>query len=87
MPPHSVINTHWPYNIYKICNMLQSLQSVLTMMLLPGTAGGTVRRKAVRVAIATSSGLYLMLQLCPGVTMFGLSNVPSKYTRCSDMAL
>lgn len=53
----------------------------------PGTAGGTVRRKAVTVAIATSSGLYLVGQLCPGVTMLGLSSVPSKYTWWSDMAL
>lgn len=54
---------------------------------LPGTAGGTVRRKAVTVAMATSSGLYLMGQLCPAVTMLGLRSVPSRYTWWSDMAL
>lgn len=54
---------------------------------LPVTAGGTVRRKAVRVAMATSSGLYLMEQLCPAVTMLGLRRVPSRYTWWSDMAL
>lgn len=54
---------------------------------LPATAGGTVRRMAVTVAIATSSGLYLVGQLCPAVTMFGLRRVPSKYTWWSDMAL
>lgn len=47
---------------------------------LPGTAGGTVRRMAVRVAIATSSRLYLVGQLCPAVTMLGLRRVPSRYT-------
>lgn len=46
-----------------------------------------MRRRAVRVAIATSSGLYLVEQLCPGVTMLGLSRVPSRYTWWSDMAL
>lgn len=51
------------------------------------TAGGTVRRKAVTVAIATSSGLYLVEQLCPAVTMLGLRRVPSRYTWWSDMAL
>lgn len=51
------------------------------------TAGGTVRRMAVRLAMATSSGLYLVEQLCPGVTMLGLRRVPSRYTWWSDMAL
>lgn len=54
---------------------------------LPVTAGGTVRRKAVTVAMATSSGLYLVGQLCPAVTMLGLRSVPSRYTWWSDMAL
>ena len=54
---------------------------------LPVTAGGTVRRRAVMVAIATSSGLYLVEQLCPPVTMLGLRRVPSRYTWWSDMAL
>jgi len=53
----------------------------------PVTAGGTVRRKVVTVAIATSSGLYLVRQLCPAVTMLGLRRVPSRYTWWSDMAL
>lgn len=47
---------------------------------VPGTAGGTVRRRAVTVAMAISSGLYLMGQAWPGVTMLGLSRVPSRYT-------
>lgn len=51
------------------------------------TARGTVRRKAVTVAMATSSGLYLVGQLCPAVTMLGLRSVPSRYTWWSDMAL
>jgi len=47
---------------------------------IPGTAAGTVRLRAVTVAMATSSALYLVGQLCPGVTMLGLSSVPSRYT-------
>ena len=46
-----------------------------------------MRRRAVTVAMATSSGLYLVEQACPGVTMLGLSRVPSRYTWWSDMAL
>lgn len=46
--------------------------------LVPGTAGGTVRRRAVTVAMAISSGLYLVGQECPGVTMLGFSRVPSR---------
>lgn len=46
-----------------------------------------MRHKAVMVAIATSSGLYLVGQLCPAVTMLGLRIVPSRYTWWSDMAL
>lgn len=46
----------------------------------PVTAAGTVRRKAVTVAKATCCGVARVLQLCPGVTMFGFSKVPSKYT-------
>lgn len=47
-------------------------------VLVPGTAGGTVRRRAVTVAMAISSGLYLVGQECPGVTMLGFSRVPSR---------
>lgn len=44
----------------------------------PGTAGGTVRRRAVTVAIAISWLLYLWEQECPAVTILGLSSVPSR---------
>lgn len=55
--------------------------------ILPGTAGGTVRRRAVTVAMAISSLLYLVGQECPAVTMLGFSSVPSRYTWWSDRAL
>jgi len=61
---------------------------------MPGTATGTVLCNAVTVARATSSGVYFFLQskpkyillyfksinffFIPAVTIFGLSNVPSK---------
>lgn len=51
------------------------------------TAGGTVRRRAVTVAMAISSLLYLVGQECPAVTMLGFSRVPSRYTWWSDRAL
>lgn len=44
----------------------------------PGTDGGTVRRRAVTVAMAISWGLYFLGQECPAVTMLGLSRVPSR---------
>lgn len=53
----------------------------------PVTAGGTVRRRAVTVAMAISSLLYLVVQECPAVTMLGFSKVPSRYTWWSDRAL
>lgn len=65
----------------------ENLTDEIIAVRLPLTAGGTVRRKAVTVAIATSSGLYLMEQLCPAVTMLGLRRVPSRYTWWSDIAL
>lgn len=51
------------------------------------TAGGTVRRRAVTVAMAISALLYLLLQECPAVTMLGFNKVPSRYTWWSDRAL
>lgn len=45
---------------------------------LPVTAGGTVRRRAVTVAMAISALEYLVGQECPAVTMLGLSSVPSR---------
>lgn len=54
---------------------------------LPGTAAGTVRLRAVTVAMATSWGVYFLVQECPAVTMFGLSRVPSRYTWWSERAL
>ena len=47
-------------------------------MALPGTAGGTVRRRAVTVAMAISWELYFWGQECPAVTMLGFSRVPSR---------
>lgn len=46
--------------------------------MLPVTAGGTVRRRAVTVAMAISSLENLVGQECPAVTMLGLSSVPSR---------
>ena len=46
-----------------------------------------MRRRAVTVAMAISSLLYLLGQECPGVTMLGFSRVPSRYTWWSDRAL
>lgn len=54
---------------------------------VPGTAAGTVRLRAVTVAMATSWGVYFLVQECPAVTMFGLSRVPSRYTWWSERAL
>lgn len=53
----------------------------------PGTAGGTVRLRAVTVALAICSGAALVLQDCPGVTMLGFNRVPSKKTLWSARAL
>ena len=44
----------------------------------PVTAGGTVRRSAVTVAMAISSLENFWVQAWPGVTMLGFSNVPSR---------
>lgn len=44
----------------------------------PGTAGGTVRRRAVTVAMAISSLENFWVQAWPGVTMLGFSKVPSR---------
>lgn len=46
-----------------------------------------MRRRAVTVAMAISSLLYLVGQECPAVTMLGFSSVPSRYTWWSDRAL
>lgn len=68
-----------------LCHCL--LLRFMNKYLKPVTAGGTVRRKAVTVAMATSLGLHLVMQLLPEVTMLGFSIVPSRYTWCSNMAL
>ena len=46
----------------------------VSRLTMPGTAGGMVREKAVTVARATCSGLALLGQAWPGVTMFGFSS-------------
>ena len=53
----------------------------------PGTETGTVRCSVVTVAYALSCGVYLVVQLCPAVTMLGLRRVPSRKTWCSIRAL
>lgn len=53
----------------------------------PGTEAGTVRLRAVTVAMPTSWGVYFLVQECPAVTMLGFSRVPSRYTWWSDRAL
>lgn len=47
---------------------------------IPGTAAGTVRCRAVTVAMAISAGLFFTVADCPEVTIFGLRRVPSRYT-------
>ena len=54
---------------------------------VPGTDGGTRLRRAVTVASATCSGLYLVAQDWPAVTMFGLRRVPSRKMWWSASAL
>ena len=44
--------------------------------MIPGTAAGTVRLKAVTVALAICSGVACSEHSFPGVTMFGFNNVP-----------
>ena len=56
-------------------------------LLVPGTEGGTRLRKAVTVASATCSGVYLVAHDCPAVTMFGFSRVPSRKMWWSASAL
>ena len=53
----------------------------------PGTAVGTVRCKAVTVALATSWGVYFFVQPWPAVTIFGFNRVPSRKTLWSLNAL
>ena len=51
---------------------------------MPGTAAGTVSRKHAIVASATSSARRLPpANFLPGITMFGLSSMPSSSTRCA----
>lgn len=65
--------------ISKCCYRSLNLEETVELCMPPPvTAGGTVRRKAVMLAMATSSGLYLVGQLCPPVTMLGLRSVPSR---------
>lgn len=53
----------------------------------PGTAGGTARDRAVTVAMAICSWVYLVLQAWPAVTMLGFSRVPSRKMWWSASAL
>lgn len=48
--------------------------------MLPGTAAGTPRRKAVTVANPISACEAFLDEDWPGVTMFGFNRVPSKKT-------
>jgi len=50
--------------------------------IIPGKAGGTVRCKAVTVALAMASGevVFHSALECPGVTMLGFKRAPSKRT-------
>lgn len=73
--------------VFEICQYVLVVKSVVCAVSSPGTAGGTVRRRAVTVAMAISWLLYLWEQECPAVTMLGLSRVPSRYTWWSDRAL
>ena len=49
-------------------------------VIVPGTAAGTVLNNAVTEATAFSSLEYFFEHFTPAVTIFGFSNVPSKYT-------
>lgn len=64
-----------------------ALKENLALWYSPGTAAGTVRLRAVTVAMATCWGVYFVGQECPAVTMLGFSRVPSRYTWWSDKAL
>lgn len=59
----------------------------LALWYSPGTEAGTVRLRAITVAMATCWGVYFVGQECPAVTMLGFSRVPSRYTWWSDKAL
>ena len=64
------------------------LKNYLQQYILPGTAAGTVRRKAVTVAQAICSAVGRVPLYCiPAVHMFGFNNVPSKKTWWSLKAL
>lgn len=69
---------HADYCVLKLCKCVHVNKSILCASSSPGTAGGTVRRRAVTVAMAISWLLYLCELECPGVTMLGLSRVPSR---------
>jgi hypothetical protein len=49
---------------------------------IPGTAAGTVRKRRLTVASATSSTVTWLGQANPGSTMFGFRIMPSSITRC-----
>lgn len=65
-----------------LCDITRAHESVSSEASLqkdsPATAAGTVRLSAVTVATAICSGVYFLVQLCPGVTMFGFRRVPSR---------
>merc|ERR1711915_983847 len=65
---------HW-FMVFRLTEASSSLWPP-DRKVTPGTAGGTVRRRAVTVAMAISWLVYLCEQECPAVTMLGLSRCP-----------
>lgn len=53
---------------------------------IPGRAGTIVRESVLNVYHAISYALFLSGQFAPGVTIFGLSKVPSIIRLCSIIA-
>ncbi len=66
------------YVSWKYCVLVVAGCANIYAAVSPGTAGGTVRRRAVTVAMAISCALNFFRQECPAVTMLGLSSVPSR---------
>ena len=66
------------YNVFPVGMPSIQIMADRDLCSLPGTATGTVRCRAVTVALAIFSAVYVLVQLCPAVTMLGLSKVPSR---------